>query len=320
MAIVLGLNVSQAAKHGMIDRSLLTTRADSQPPSYATSMQEDNELFVSADENEEEPPRLQLGEPTTEESSAALSSASASSFSNPFGAPSQNISSQEPQTETSSIGGKRDFSSLFGGSQPQAPTAMPAAPSPFAPPSASSNLFSAQVNATSPFQSSISVTGNQEASAFPPKSNFSSLFVPQKDATVTTNPFQAKSSDTANNLSTKPNFQFPSATTSATSRVPPFQAPSGPQPADPSSSLKATGVTSLPSKKPLLDFSAPKPAFAAPGPEKQPSLFSQTQGPPKGPQTSVSHGSLFDRASTVSPSPTRLLAVFLTHLRSIFWS
>ncbi|KAJ9268400.1 hypothetical protein DTO212C5_5552 [Paecilomyces variotii] len=303
VAIVLGLNVSQAAKHGMIDRSLLTTRAESQPPSYATSMQEDNELFVGADENEEEPPRLQLGGPTTEESSAALSSASASSFANPFGAPSQNISSQEPQKETSSIfsaGGKRDFPSLFGGSQPQAPTAMPAAPSPFAPPSASSNLFSAQVNATSPFQSSISVTGNQEASAFPPKSNFSSLFVPQKDATVTTNPFQAKSSDTANNLSTKPNFQFPSATTSATSRVPPFQAPSGPQPADPSSSLKATGVTSLPSKKPLLDFSAPKPAFAAPGPEKQPSLFSQTQGPPKGPQTSVSHGSLFDRASPSS--------------------
>lgn len=290
-------------------------------------MQEDNDLFVSADENEEELPTVQPGEPTAEESSSALSSASASSFSNPFGAPSQNIFSQESQKQTPSLfstGGKQESPPIFGGSQAQAPTAMSAASSSFAaaPPSAPFNPFSAQVNkASSPFESSISATANQQASAFPPKSNFSSLFAPPKDSNATTNPFQAKSPEPTNNIFTNSNFKFPSTTTSAAAPlIPPFQAPSVPASTDASSSVKTTGETSASSQKPLFNFSAPKPTFSASAPGEQPSPFSQTQGPPRGPENSISNGSLFDRASTIPPSHIRQLAVILTHIRPVFWS
>ncbi|KAL1860152.1 actin cytoskeleton and mitosis protein [Paecilomyces lecythidis] len=326
VAIVLGLNVSQAAKHGMIDRALLRPRAESQAPSYTTSMQEDNDLFVSADENEEELPTVQPGEPTAEESSSALSSASASSFSNPFGAPSQNIFSQEPQKQTPSLfstGGKQESPPIFGGSQAQAPTAMSAASSSFAaaPPSAPFNPFSAQVNkASSPFESSISATANQQPSAFPPKSNFSSLFASPKDNNATTNPFQAKSPEPTNNIFTNSNFKFPSTTTSAAAPlIPPFQAPSVPASTDASSSVKTTGETSASSQKPLFNFSAPKPTFSASAPGEQPSPFSQTQGPPRGPENSISNGSLFDRASPSSgPNLFSLPSASSGHPSSVF--
>jgi hypothetical protein len=179
--------------------------------------------------------------------------------------------------------------------------------------------LSPQINAVSPFQNTLSVSGTQDASAFSAKSTFPSLFAPQKDsAPTTTNPLQVKPPDITNNLPTTSNFQFPAAATSAASFAPPFKVPSGPEPVDVSNPVNTTNAPSVPSQKPLFNFPAQTSSFAKSGPREQPSLFSQTQGPLKAP--SILNGpSLFDRAGTILTKHPRFLAGSLTNFfRPIF--
>lgn len=306
----------------MIDRSLLTSRLEPRPTEYAISMQEDNDLFVSADENEEQLPTLHIEEPTPEDSSSALSSASASSFPNPFGAPSQNITAQGQQKQTTSIfstSDKKTFSSLFGGPQTHVSAGTASAVlNPFAP-AATVSPFASQINAASPFQNTLSASSTQETSAFLAKSTFPSLSAPPKDSiATTTSPFEMKPLDTTNNIPTTSSFQFPTTATSVTSFASPFKALPGPEPVDTLNPIKPTSAPSVPSQKPLFDFSAQTSTFAKSELSEQPSLFSQTQGPLKAP--SISNGpSLFDRAGTIILTHPRLLSRPCPIVRPIFF-
>jgi hypothetical protein len=122
-AIILGLNIRQAASRGMIDRSLLTSIASSQLGSVSEASEEDG-LFVSEEENETSEADVAGNGESQQAESESLESAS-SVHESETGLVTANIEDNKPrnpfQQPAAPVGAKPTFSSLFaplGGTAP----------------------------------------------------------------------------------------------------------------------------------------------------------------------------------------------------------
>ncbi|KAF7591252.1 hypothetical protein BBP40_001813 [Aspergillus hancockii] len=205
VAIVLGLNIKEAAQFGMIDSSLLQERSLALPAPSTGVSTNDDALFVSDDDNEIQPPAVQTNGNFAQDEISNDSPTSADSLREAFEEPSQTWTSAQPSRTAGvftqspntlqSPGGTQTFPSLFSnGSSATAFTAS--APS-------------------SPFASLSSPT----SSKVPEINNSSSLFsappsAPQSTSIFATGPSPVASqqgkTDASNNTSTAPPFKFPS--------------------------------------------------------------------------------------------------------------
>lgn len=145
MAIILGMNIRQAACQGMIDNTILAAYTDSLQPSTAPKASaKDENLFVSDDENEISAPQLQINGVTLEDIDSDDSLSNYSDGSNH----SKPASQDRPFTDDGEVGEdetqiteplksqpsepKEKFSSLFGTSM-QLPSASTSSQIPFSP-------------------------------------------------------------------------------------------------------------------------------------------------------------------------------------------
>ncbi|KAL2000642.1 hypothetical protein VTN02DRAFT_2807 [Thermoascus thermophilus] len=270
VAIILGLNIKQAASQGMIDTSLLPSRVDTlQPAAVAETAEENESLFVSEDENETPAPKVQVNGHTPELDGFEKPSTFASPFGNAFqghsrtatGESSSNLEINKPagpfaQPVPQPAESKRTFSSMFGASQTQGPAATSAIP-------------------PGPFRFSAPATFTQQNSA--PSQTQNTLFSAQPNAQPTSSIFSAKPGF----LTKPPTAHFPPATsaqpfsfTPAVSNAPvtgPSPAPAGGRPASVFDSLKAAQAPS----SSIFNFSNQTPSIGEPKPASGPNLFSQ---------------------------------------------
>ncbi|KAF4277336.1 hypothetical protein KXW65_007067 [Aspergillus fumigatus] len=129
VAIILGLNIKEAATLGMIDSSYLPQRSLALPAPKPEAPTDDDALFVSDDDNELRPPAIQTNGNVSQGGVFTESPASASSLHNAFTELSQSTTNAEAaptqSSPTSSIaqmtnitqtsGPAKTFSSLFSG-------------------------------------------------------------------------------------------------------------------------------------------------------------------------------------------------------------
>ncbi|KAF7118694.1 hypothetical protein CNMCM5793_008233 [Aspergillus hiratsukae] len=157
VAIILGLNIKEAATLGMIDSSFLPQRSLALPAPEPEAPTDDDALFVSDEDNEMRPPSIQTNGNVSQGGVFTESPASASSLRNAFKELSQSTTNAEAtatqnKTPSSSIAQvtsiaqtsepAKTFSSLFSGTSSAgaatAPTGAPSnpfasIPSPFTP-------------------------------------------------------------------------------------------------------------------------------------------------------------------------------------------
>lgn len=201
VAIILGLNIRQAASQGMIDNAILAAYSDSLRPSTTTKTSaKDENLFVSDDENGISAPRIQVNGVPQEDMDSDESLSTISTLSNT----STYISKPAPQDHPSTVEGegesqiteplksessepKETFSSIFNASKrlPSASTSSQTPSNPFA--------FLSTPPASSPMDGQSSQTTDapppvnrdeEPSSLLPAKGDMSSL--PQTDKTPST--------------------------------------------------------------------------------------------------------------------------------------
>jgi hypothetical protein len=255
VAIILGLNIKEAATLGMIDSSFLPQRSLALPAPEPEAPTDDDALFVSDDDNEIRPPAIQTNGNVSQGGVFTESPASASSLRNAFTELSQSTTNAEAaptqSNPSSSIAQAtnisrtsepaKTFSSLFSGTSSASATTVPTV--------APSNQFASISSPFTPFKTPVT---EQKAPTLPtasssqqPTSIFStgtSNFTPGKPDTT---PASATSQFKSPHL-----FQFsttPTASPFGLSQTPsisrPDQAP-GPTAAQPSTSIFDTGKPS----------------------------------------------------------------------------
>ncbi|KAF4215506.1 hypothetical protein CNMCM8980_007047 [Aspergillus fumigatiaffinis] len=255
VAIILGLNIKEAATLGMIDSSFLPQRSLALPAPEPEAPTDDDALFVSDDDNEIRPPAIQTNGNVSQGGVFTESPASASSLRNAFTELSQSTTNAEAaptqSNPSSSIAQAtnitrtsepaKTFSSLFSGTSSAGATTAPTV--------APSNQFASISSPFTPFKTPVT---EQKAPTLPtasssqqPTSIFStgtSNFTPGKPDTT---PASATSQFKSPHL-----FQFsttPTASPFGLSQTPsisrPDQAP-GPTAAQPSTSIFDTGKPS----------------------------------------------------------------------------
>ncbi|KAL2813279.1 SAC3/GANP/Nin1/mts3/eIF-3 p25 family-domain-containing protein [Aspergillus granulosus] len=314
VAIVLGLNVKEAATLGMIDRDLLSERDSGQ-----VSYENDDSLFVSDDDNEmtattsqpNEPPCVTggLSTPFGNSSQSATSNLSAPALGAAF--PQK---PEEPKPSTSPI----PFGSLFPSTNTSSSSANTSAPSSLNPFAKPFSLPSSQTPEKKPTPSPPPVSNSQPSGIFSSGTTFAQLKPEEKAPTPSTSLFQFPSASQP--VTPQPSAFFPSGnasvhskpedTVSTPSNIPPFQFPSvpqsAPQPSPPSifsnvqkpsvstaslfaaplvpSTTQASGSTAGPSSTSVFDTAKPSPTIESRAP-----LFSfstppepATQQPPTG--------------------------------------
>ncbi|KAL5047597.1 hypothetical protein BDW71DRAFT_39318 [Aspergillus fruticulosus] len=281
VAVVLGLNVKEAAALGMIDKSSLSERDSALGPEKQMSIDNDDSLFVSEGENDAHPqPTATTGTP------AGAGSATVS------GGISRATDSQ-PSTNSNPFPSLFPANSTTGTSEPSSPSLNPFAKpftpfsssqtsqtSPSAVPSAtatsagrSSSIF-ANTSSTSIFSPSQSempstapaatpfnfpATPQPATSQTPPPNLFQNL---QKPTTSPTPPFGASQST----FNIKPDQ--PSAPTTQTSNTPLFPAPSSPfsvkpdKPSDAAARQSSTSIFNI--SKPTSETKSPLSSFSKP--------------------------------------------------------
>lgn len=313
VAIILGLNVKQAASQGMIDSSLLPSRAGLLQPAVTRIAEEDDSLFVSEDENETPAPKIQINGHTQDFAPFAASSASASTSSNVFQGFSQTATSESSsnleinkpagpfaQPAPQPVESKQTFSSLFAASQKQGPTTTTVTtPNPFA--FSFPATSTSQISAASQSQNGVS-NAQQAPGLFLAKSSVSTSET--RDTAVSTSPFQFKPPDSTN---------LPPATSaqpfSFTAPAPrPFSLPAG----DGSVSVSdSTKTTQAPSSS-ILNFPDKTPSLAETKAESGPSLFSH---PVQKPDAFQKPPSLFNTSGPSFPETEGIypLSVNLCH-------
>lgn len=222
MAVILGLNVKEAAKLGMIDRSFLPQATHPLPTSKLETPAEDDSLFVSDDDNEKEAlPPQENGIP--EEVPIRWSPTSDSSLRNSFEELSQPAPGNEEAAEQRAASGISHKPNLF---QPSDSTKT-FSPS-FAPRQLTSAVQSSASATPSPFAAftspfSLEKPQTSESSVISKASNTqqSSLLFPTVPAPLSAT---ARKDDTTATIST-PAFQFKFPTTpqtTVTTPAPPF--------------------------------------------------------------------------------------------------
>ncbi|KAB8236022.1 putative leucine permease transcriptional regulator (SAC3) [Aspergillus alliaceus] len=221
VAIILGLNVKQAAQLGMIDSSLLQERPLALPAPNTEASAEDESLFVSDDDNEIPRSTSQTSGSFAQDGVDRDSPISTDSLGGAFEETSQTSTITEPKpaggmfSQSSNTFQPSSFSPSFAtGGSPGAFTAS--APSnPFA---GLSSLTSSKTpettNGSSPFF--VGSSAPQSTSVFTTES---SPFASQKDETSTSNttipafPFKSPSLFQPSTASATPPFSFPTTST-----------------------------------------------------------------------------------------------------------
>lgn len=266
VAIVLGLNVKEAAILGMIDRSLLPERDSSIAPIGQMAIDNDDSLFVSEDDNEVSPTGIGISQsnegPAEATSKQPPTSGSGSAFAG-ISEPTA-VSVQSPTTgfsfpkpnESQTPAAPNPLGSLFGDNKSEETASSPSL-NPFAKP-------------FSPF-SSLQGTESSQPTATPPKS---------------ASPAQPPSlfSNTGSSAQTSQSEEAP-----ATSAASPFSFPSAIQPPAPQSSLS----------NPFQNIQ--KPTTSNTSPFGAPSLFNVKPDQPSGSTAGQSSTSIFDTAKPTPP-------------------
>jgi hypothetical protein len=296
VAIILGLNIKEAASLGMIDSSFLPQRSLALPAPEPEAPTDDDALFVSDDDNEMRPPAIQTNGNVSQGGVFTESPTSASSLRNAFTELSQSTTKTEATpTQSNPISSitqmtnitqtpepANTFSSLFSGTSSAGATTAPTV--------APSNPFASISSPVTPFKTPVT---EQKAPALPaafssqqPTSTFSTgafNFTPGKPDTAlasATSQFKAPNLFQPSTAPTASPFALPQ--TPSISR--PNQAP-GQTAAQPSTSIFDTGK---PSSAPQISSSVFSLAGqnALPGKSEaekpQPSLFkpAETTSPP----------------------------------------
>ncbi|KAL2794994.1 SAC3/GANP/Nin1/mts3/eIF-3 p25 family-domain-containing protein [Aspergillus keveii] len=288
VAIVLGLNVKEAATLGMIDRELLSER-DSAMASYDN----DESLFVSDDDNEMSTPTSQSNN-TSSMTGAVSPSFGASSQPAPSNHPGPGLGAsfspkpEEPKPSAS----PNPFGSLFPSASSPSSSASPPALSlnPFAKPF--SPFPSAQTPETKPTPSPPPVSNGQPASIFSNGAVFTQSKPEEKAPSPATSPFQfpsvSQSSKPASPLASGNAFAQakPEDKASTSPAATPFQFPGVSKPTSQPPSPSIFSNIQQPTNSTTSPFSAPQlPATV----------------PTSGPTAGQSSTSIFD---TAKPTPT----------------
>ncbi|KAL2839939.1 SAC3/GANP/Nin1/mts3/eIF-3 p25 family-domain-containing protein [Aspergillus pseudoustus] len=332
VAIVLGLNIKEAAALGMIDRELLSERDSAQ-----VSYNDDDSLFVSDDDNEMSATAPQINEASTMTGGlSAPFGASSQSASQNLSGPAPSIASPQELEEHKPSTTPNPFGSLVPSADTPNSFATPPAPSlnPFAKPF--SPFSSAQVLETKPTPSPSPVSIGQPLNIFSSGATFAQTKPEEKAPVLTTSPFQFPSpsqpaTSQASNLfpngnafaQSKPEDKAPPSSAA----TPPLQFSSA-SPAVPQSSLPSVFSNveqpTIPTASPFGAPPSPPTAFPAqpsgstagqpstsifdtaklsPTPENHAPLFSSSTPPEavtQNPQTSA-----FGFPKTQSPQPTQ---------------
>ncbi|CEL04773.1 Putative Nuclear protein export factor [Aspergillus calidoustus] len=286
VAIVLGLNVKEAATLGMIDRELLSERN-----SAMTSHDNDESLFVSDDDNEMSTPTSQSNNTTS--MTGALSSAfGASSQPAPGNLPSPGLGasfSPKPEEPKPSVS-PNPFGPLFPSASSQSSSVSPPAPSlnPFAKPF--SPLPSARTT-EKPTPSPPPVSNGQPASVFSSGAMLAQSKAEQKAPSPAISPFQFPGVSQPS----KPASPFPSG--NALAQAKPEDKASTPPAATP---FQFPGVSKLTSQSSAPDIfsNIQQPTPSTTSPFSAPQLPATVQ--PSGPTAGQSSTSVFD---TAKPTP-----------------
>lgn len=289
VAIVLGVNVKEAATLGMIDRSLLPERDSGLAPTGQMAIDNDDSLFVSEDDNEVSPtgifqpnegPASTISEqPPTSGSPFAfggISEPTAAGVQSPTGGVSfPNPNASQPPAAPN------PFGSLFGVNKSEEITPPPSLnpfAKPFSPFSTSQDAESSQSTATPPKPASPA----QPSGLFANTGTFAQTNQSEKaPATSAASPFSFPSATqppASQAPSSNPFQNFQKPTISDTS---PFSAPSlfNVKPDQPSASTAGQSSTSLfDTAKPTPPPEAPKPLF---------SFSKSVQPAPQEPETST---------------------------------
>lgn len=341
VAVILGMDIREAARMGMIDPSSLRSRFKTLPSAPTTH---DNDLFVSADGNQIPDPVVDMASPSLDghpnlnasasESQQPVQQPAAPAPVNPFARtqPTQPTMSPtgQPPNPFQTTKPPNPFSSLFSGAA--APTNTPAttspAPSPFAAPAA--NALSPFTPSSSPFSFPTSATVWKEetpAVAAPVATQSPSLFSTGSFATTTPapasmkpNPFAASSASFMHPKPSEPG-QTQAPTSTAAQPFPlfsgggvPKSAPTpfaaSPSPFAVQKSVEPSQVVTPP--QPTSPFPTTKPFFASAGPKdnqsaaetavKQTASISQPSLASSVPAPESS--SVFNFAKTTTPSQT----------------
>ncbi|RDW74332.1 putative leucine permease transcriptional regulator (SAC3) [Aspergillus mulundensis] len=269
-AIVLGLNIKEAATLGMVNTSFLPSRASSLAPEKQMSIDNNDSLFVSEDENESPTSQPQL---TTTNTTSTVPSPVFGGILQP--------TVLQPSTNS------QPFSSLFPADN-AAGTSAPSSPSlnPFAKP------FSPFPSSQAPQPSQPATTSLTPASASQTSNMFTNAgslnpFAPNQDEKPATPPAATPS-------------MFPTTSQPSTSQTPPpslFQNP----PNTTASTSSSFGTTpSLFSVKPGQPTGPTTQPFSSPLFAASPSPLSFTPEKPSGQSAGQSPTSIFD---TTKPSP-----------------
>ncbi|KAJ0426977.1 SAC3/GANP/Nin1/mts3/eIF-3 p25 family-domain-containing protein [Aspergillus carlsbadensis] len=259
VAIVLGLNVKEAATLGMIDRELLSER-DSAMASY------DNEsLFVSDDDDDMSTPTSQSNGTTSmtralSPAFGASSQPAPSNLSGPDLGASFSPKPEEPKPATS----PNPFGSLFPSTNSHSNSASPPTPplNPFTKPF--SPFPSTQTPETKPTSSPPPVNNSQQARIFSNETMFTQSKPEEKAPSPATSPFQFPSVSQPS----KPASPFPSGNAftqanpedkaSIPSATTPFQFPGVFKPTSQPSSPSVFSNTQQPTPSTISPFSAPQ--------------------------------------------------------------
>ncbi|RJE22323.1 MCM3-associated protein [Aspergillus sclerotialis] len=310
VAVVLGLNIKEAANLGMIDSSVLSKRTHALPP-RSTVNADDDSLFVSEDEND-----VQSSNPLTNGDI---------SHSVPFGGPSDSASSLRNAVEQSSQLPSEEPST----SQPTAPSLGQTPAQPSEPPKSFPSPFSGNTPPSNPFGASKAAVPN-------PFGAISSPFAPLKSevqkapSVFSTTPAEQpgplfptqgpvnsmEKKDEAPAPASTPQFKFPSfqqATTTAPtlgtaatapppSSTPQFKLPSF----SPSTTPPPPTSTAPETASPAPASSVPTTAIASTAPQFQFPSFPQSTNSPAPSFNTPSTAPSTSESTTAGKPPTSI--------------
>jgi hypothetical protein len=299
VAVILGLNIKEAATLGMIDSSYLPQRSLALPAPEPEAPTDDDALFVSDEDNDMRPPTIQTNGNVSQGGVFTESPASASSLRNAFKDVSQSTTNAEatatqskspsfPTAQVTSIAQASEpaktFSSLFSGTTSAGAATAPAV--------APSNPFASISSPFTPFKTPVTeqkapslpaASGSQQTTSIIPTSAFN--FTPGKPDTT---------SASATSQFKLPNLCQPARTPTTS----PFGLPPTPSISKPD---QAPSLTATQPSTSIFDSHKP---FSAP--QSSSPVFSLTDqnDPPGIAEAEKPQPSLFKPAETTSaPSP-----------------
>ncbi|KAL4967519.1 putative leucine permease transcriptional regulator (SAC3) [Aspergillus stella-maris] len=319
VAIVIGLNVKEAATLGMVDRSVLSERGSDAP---VQQMATDNEssLFVSEDENDLSTPASasSTGAPGVSGFGAGAGPSTAfgsvSQLANEAGQSIFSLKSDDAQAQAQQPPAPNPFGSLFTAKDTTDTSVTPSSPSlnpfakPFSPPSTSQASESAQPTTTFPAPAAPAATtqsSNPFANAsFAKPSPFAASQTPEPSQPTTIPLFPTNNAAPARAFSNTSPFtkQSQNKEESASPAASPFKFPTASQPLSSQTTAPSFFQTSQPAPSTTSPFNAPQ--------SSSPFSIKPTQLDPTSDQPTGKAPSIFDLNKPSSPAPENKAPLF----------